>query len=132
MDPSFLHTIITEILEELMHSDVDAISFYRYESHLTFENGNKLSFSAQFRFAEERLLPEAAVFDFPLVESKLVRILGHQVHQVSCDSKGTIQLNFSNGDALIVFGDGPYEAYCISTHGKEYVFGDGTFSVIDR
>jgi hypothetical protein len=82
--------------------------------HLSFENGSKLSFSAPFRFAEGQLLSDAPVFEFPLSESTLVRVLGCQVSQVKCDADGTLELRFANGDALIVYAnDSAYEAYTL-------------------
>ena len=102
--------------------DVDAISFYRYEAHLAFENRSRLSFSAPFRFAERQLLSDAPILEFPLSESKLVRLLGCQVSEVKCDTDGTLELRFSNGDVLIVYANDPsYEAYTVSIGGKEYV-----------
>lgn len=105
-----------------MHNDVDSICFYRYEGYLTFENRNRLSFSAPFRFAERQILSDAPVFEFPLAESKLVRVLGCQVSQVKCDTDGTLELRFSNGDVLIIYANDPaYEAYTLLIDGKEYV-----------
>lgn len=111
-----------EIFQGIKGSDVDAISFYRYEVHLTFENRNRLSFSAPFRFAEGQLLSNAPIFEFPLSESKIVRVLGCQVNEVKCDTDGTLELWFSNGDVLIVYANDPaYEAYTLSIGEKEYV-----------
>jgi hypothetical protein len=111
-----------EIIQCLMHSDVDSVCFYRYEGHLTFENKNRLSFSAPFRFAEGPILPDAPAFEFPLSDTNLVRLLGYQVSQVKCDADGTLELRFSNGDVLIVYANDPaYEAYTLFIDGKEHV-----------
>jgi hypothetical protein len=111
-----------EVVECLMRSDVDSVCFYRYEGHLTFENRNRLSFSAPFRFSEGQPLADAPILEFPLTESKLVRVLGCHVSQVECDADGTVELQFSNGDVLIVYANDPaYEAYTLLIDGKEYV-----------
>lgn len=110
------------IFNGLKGSDVDVVSFYRYESHLIFENRNRLSFSAPFRFSEGKDLPDASVFEFPLAESKLIRVLGCQVMEVKCDTDGTLELRFSNSDVLIVYANEPaYEAYSVLIGEKEYV-----------
>jgi hypothetical protein len=79
-----------EIFHGVEGSDVDAVSFYHYEAHLTFENKNRFSFSAPFRFAEEKLLSAAPIFEFPLSETKLVRVLGCQVSKVTLDADGRL------------------------------------------
>ncbi len=110
-----------EIIKGIEHSDVDSVIFHRYVAHLNFENENRLSFSAPFRFSNSQLLPDSPVFDFPLSESKLVRVLGCQVSEVKCDTDGTLVLWFSNGDVLIVYANDPaYEAYTLQIDGKEY------------
>jgi hypothetical protein len=111
-----------DVFKALMGSDVDSICFYRYEGHLVFENRNRLSFSAPFRFGERRSLSDAPVLKFPLLESSLNRLLGCQVTHVNCDTDGTLELRFSNDDVLIVYGNDPaYEAYTVLVGGKEYV-----------
>ena len=110
-----------EVLHGIENTDVDAVSFYRYEAHLTFENRNRLSFSAPFRFSGEEFLFETPVCRFPLTESSLVRVLGFQVRDLKCDTDGTLDLRFSNGDALIVYANDPaYEAYTLLVDEKEY------------
>ncbi len=110
-----------EIFHSIERSDVDAVSFYRYEAHLTFENGNRLSFSAPFRFTEGEILSDTPILEFPLSESKLVRLLGCHVSEVKCDTDGTLGLRFSNGDLLIVYANNPaYEAYTLRVDGNEY------------
>jgi len=109
------------VFDGLKGSDVDAISFYRYEAHLTFENRNRLSFSAPFRFSEGRHISESPFIRFPLSESKLIRVLGCQVSEVKSDTDGTLELRFSNGDVLIVYANDPaYEAYTVLIGEKEY------------
>lgn len=110
-----------EVFQGIKNSDVDAISFYRYEAHLIFENRNRLSFSAPFRFGKKELFVEAPICQFPLAESELIRVLGCQVVEIKCDTDGTLELKFSNGDLLTVYANDPaYEAYTLFVGEKEY------------
>ena len=110
------------VIQKLANTSLELVSHGQYVIHLSFENGNKLSFSAPFRFAEGLHLQDAPVIEFPLSESKLVRVLGCQVSQVQCDTDGTLELRFSNGDVLIVYANDPaYEAYTVSIDKKEYL-----------
>lgn len=110
------------ILQGIKSSDVDEVSFYRYEAHLTFENRNRLSFSASFRFSECQLIADAPIIEFPLTEANIVRVLGSQVSEVTCDTDGTLELKFANGYVLIIYANDPaYEAYTISIGEKEHV-----------
>ena len=105
-----------------MHSDLESICCGSYVVNLHFANKNYLSVEGPFRFAEGQFLSDAPVLDFPLAETKFVRVLGCQVSQVKCDTDGTLELRFSNGDVLIVYANDPaYEAYTVSIGEKEYV-----------
>ena len=111
-----------EIFNGIKNSDVDAVTFYRYEAHLTFENQNRLSFSAPFRFGMGEFLSDTSIFEFPLSESKIVAVLGCQVNAVKCDIDGTLELQFSNGDVLVIYTNNlNYEAYSLLINEKEYL-----------
>ncbi len=111
-----------EVLQKLANSSVELVSHGQYVIHLRFENGNKLSFSAPFRFAEGQLLSDAPVREFPLTDSRLVRVLGCKIGEVKCDPDGTLELRFSNGDVLVVYANDPaYEAYTVSIDEKDYL-----------
>ena len=111
-----------EVLQRLTQSDLESICFGSCVINLHFENKNYLSVEGPFRFAEGQLISETPVLDFPLSESKLVRVLGCRATQVKCDTDGTLELRFSSGDVLIVYANDPaYEAYTLLIDGKEYV-----------
>lgn len=111
-----------EIFQRLMNNELESLGFYRFEVHLDFENGNRLSFSAPFRFAEEHSLLHSALQEFPLVESTLLRVLGCRIHQMDCEKDGTLMLKFSNSDVLIVYANDPaYEAYTLFIDGKRHI-----------
>jgi hypothetical protein len=111
-----------DVIQKLANSSLELVSHGQYVIHLGFENGNKLSFSAPFRFADRKSLSDAPVLEFPLSEAKLVRVLGSQISQVKCDTDGTLELWFANGDVLIVYANDPaYEAYTLTIDGREYL-----------
>jgi len=111
-----------ETIRQLLESELDTVCYCRYMVHLTFENGSRLSLEGPFRFAQRGELSTAPVNEFPLCEPKLTRVLGCKVIEINCDTDGTLDLEFSNGDALIVYANDPaYEAYTLQIDGKEYV-----------
>src|ERR1700722_19107033 len=78
-----------EIIQRLAHSDLESICYGPCTISLSFENKNNLSFSAPFRFDAKALLPNSPLCDFPLVESRLMRLLGCNITRVNCDTDGT-------------------------------------------
>ena|SRR2546421_1520389 len=112
-----------EIIQRLMHSDLESVCFGLSVVHLSFANKNRLSFNAPFRFAEKRLLSaDSEIYDFQLSESRLMRLLGCTITEIKCEADGTLHLTFSNDDLLIVYANDPaYEAYTLSIDGNEYV-----------
>lgn len=100
--------------------EVDSVCFYRYEAHLTLENGNRLSFSARFRFGPSDQPTTLLLNDFPLRETGLVRLLGKVIEGIKCDVDGTLECSFSSGDVLVVYANDPmYEAYSLLIDGQE-------------
>lgn len=110
------------IIQRLLHCDLVTICFGSSIVNFHFENGNYLSIEGPFRFAEGRLLADAPVSDFPLHETKLLRVLNCQITRIECDTDGTLELEFSNGDVLVVYANDPaYGAYTLLIDGKKYV-----------
>lgn len=111
-----------ETIFRLRGNVLEVISFGKYTIHLGFENGNRLSISAPFRFAKKAIIPVSPVFEFPILESTLMQLLWESVADCQCDTDGTLELVFSNDDMLIVYANDPqYEAYTLLIDGKEYV-----------
>jgi hypothetical protein len=111
-----------EVLEKLKNSPLLDVSFGLYVIHLTFDNGNRLSLAAPFRFSSEEAIADAAVIEFPIRESDMMRLLSHSVRDVRCDPDGSLELSFTNGDTLIVYANDPmYEAYTLLIEGHEYI-----------
>lgn len=110
------------VLEKLKNSPLEVVSFGLYVLHLTFANGNRLSISAPFRFSSEETIANAAVSEFPMRESGIMRLLNHSIGDVRCDPDGSLELAFTNRDVLIVYANDPmYEAYSLLIDGHEYL-----------
>ncbi|HWL51138.1 MAG TPA: DUF6188 family protein [Chthoniobacteraceae bacterium] len=111
-----------DVLARLKDSQLDVVAFGRYVVHLVFENGNRLSVSAPFRFDTEAAIQDSVVDEFPLGESTLMRLLGQNVVEVACDPDGSLDLTFGNRDRLIVYANDPMsEAYTLLIDGREYI-----------
>jgi hypothetical protein len=110
------------VIQQLKQGVLESVSYGKYIIHLVLDNGNRVSFSAPFRFGPEDRLATLQVNEFPLVESNLVRVLGCPVVDVACEEDGTLRLRYSNGDALVVYANDPmYEAYTLFVEGREHV-----------
>ena len=111
-----------EIISQLAHSALVLVSHGQYVFHLTFENGNRLSVSAPFRYGARRDLANLPICDFPLSKSRIVCSLGCSVCGIQCNDDGTLEIEFDNSDVLIVYANDPaYEAYTLLVNGQEYV-----------
>lgn len=68
------------------------------------------------------MIAHAAVCEFPLCESTLLRLLGQSLDEIVCDADGTLDLTFGNHDRLIVYANDPmYEAYTLLIEGQKFV-----------
>lgn len=111
-----------EIIKGLTRSDLESLCYGLCTVSLRFENNSLMSFSAPFRFAERTALVSSPIFEFPLFESELMRVIGCQVIDLECDHDGTLGLLFSNDDKLVVYANSPaYEAYTLKIDGKKYI-----------
>lgn len=109
-------------LEKLSDGLVETVCFGQYVIHLSFDNGNRLSFSAPFRSGPIAALSESDVIEFPVSKSNLMQLIGNRVTKIECETDGTLHLQFSNDFGLIVYANDPmYEAYTLLISGKEYV-----------
>ena len=112
----------TEVVQRLVGAALELVGFGKFTVHLSFENGNRISFGAPFRFARANELSKASVIEFPLTDSNLVRALGSTVSDTACDDDGTLTLTFANADTLVIYANDPmYEAYTLFVDGRKYV-----------
>jgi len=109
------------IIDKLLNNELESIAYGRCSIHLSFSNGNLISFEAPYRFAKSNELLDSQILDFPTNSSPLMRLLGFHIKRVDCESDGTLTLYFSNDDILILYDDSPlYQAYLLKIEGKEY------------
>lgn len=110
------------VVQRLRDSVLEVLSFGKYVVHLVFEDRTRISISAPFRFSERERLVDSPVHELPLTETRLVRLLGENVVDASCDTDGTLEIQFSNGDVLVVYANDPaYEAYTLFIDGQEFI-----------
>jgi hypothetical protein len=107
-------------LTTLKGRHLELICFAAYSVYLHFENHLLITVVGAFR----HIMAGEVVGDpgrFPLSESRLMRLLTHEVKEIQGQTDGTLHLTFSNGDTLVIFGDnGPYESYHIKHGDKEF------------
>jgi hypothetical protein len=106
----------------LKQSGLDLISLGLYVINLCFSDSTRLTIYAPFRFGKNSSIISEAIQDFPLERCDLVRLLGHTVTELNCDTDGTLDLIFSNDYRLIIYANDPmYEAYLLFVEGTEYI-----------
>jgi uncharacterized protein DUF6188 len=110
------------VIERLRTGVVYSIYFGKYILHIGLESGDQISIEAPFRFGNGDSLSDSPIEEFPIQSTNLVRLLGEGIVGAKCAADGTLEIQFSNGDHLIVYAnDRPYEAYTLLVDGQEYV-----------
>jgi Family of unknown function (DUF6188) len=110
----------SEVLQQLHGKIVDCVRFANYTIQLSIDPSNGLTFTAPFRFGATTSIRQSTTNDFPVESSDLMRIVGSSILNASCETDGTLILQFSNDDVLIVDALKMYEAYTLLIHGTEY------------
>ncbi|MGC4005785.1 MAG: DUF6188 family protein [Pirellulales bacterium] len=109
-------------LQKLRNVTLESLCFGRYTVQFGFDRNYSLRIEASFRFGSHESIANSPIFDFPLQETQLVRLLGQSVVQVFCEEDATLHLRFSNNDELIVYAnDEQYEAYTFDIDGPYVV-----------
>ncbi|HEY3910081.1 MAG TPA: hypothetical protein VGM07_09335 [Stellaceae bacterium] len=86
--------------------------FAEYSVYLHFGDGTIVTVESAFEHVISGKRPHK--YSFPINDSKLMRLIAQRVEVLYAQSDGTLCLQFSNGDMLIIKGEnGPYEAYHI-------------------
>jgi len=110
------------VIATLVSRNIELISFGKYIAHLTLDNEDRISIACPFRFDLSASIMDAPVQEFPLSSSTLLRIIGISIEHAECESDGTLQIRFNNGDSLIAYANDPnYEAYTLLINRVEYV-----------
>jgi hypothetical protein len=112
----------TEIVRRFVGDTLELVAYGQYVTHLSFASGNKVSFAAPHRYGETSKVAALPICEFPLVDSQIISSLGSMIDEVRCDDDGSLELQFSSGNVLIVYANDPaYEAYTLLVDGKEYL-----------
>jgi hypothetical protein len=95
----------------LLNKDIETICFGQYQVNLHFAAGAWLQIEGEFEhYSRDGLLQRGQ--GFPIVQTTLLRLLGTTATNASFSEAGSLQLEMSNGDRLVVMGNnGMYEAY---------------------
>ena len=110
------------VIQQLRHNVVDVVSYAQYTLHIVFSTSNRISCSAPFRFGSAQDQANLPVQDFPISESCMMRAVASTIADVDCDVDGTLTLQFSNGDILVIYANDPArEAYTLMIDGSEFV-----------
>jgi hypothetical protein len=108
------------VIEGLKQGYILSVAYGKYVIHITFDNGNRVSFEAPFKFGPLEDLPNLPVIKFPISESNLMRVLVCTVTHAECEEDGTLRLHFSNGDALVIYRERTFESYSLVVDEQEY------------
>lgn len=90
---------------------VDAVTFYRYQIMLSFEDGRRIVFSAPFCFGSPSDIHSQEWAEFPIRESGVLRVLGATVADLHTDAQNQLWIDFSSGDTLLIAWMPMYECY---------------------
>jgi len=117
-----MHGLSKEVnLTFLKAKQLELICFAAYSIYLHFDDKIIITIEGAFQHSIQGNKTQSLKCTFPLVGSNLMRLLTQKVKEVRNQSDGTLELDFSNGDVLIIYGDnGPYEAYHIK-HGEHVI-----------
>ena len=104
----------------LKSKDLILVSFAKYQVYLTFEDEIVITIEGLFRHVHGGCVDVGLENDAPVAESKLMRLIGHQIIELDLKGQGDLELSFSNEDTLLIFRDAePYESYHIRWAEKE-------------
>ena len=99
---------------------LELICFAIYQVNLHFDSNVLITIEGAFEHhVQGEALAESG--QFPLSTSRLMRLLEQHVREFQSKQDGTLTLEFSNEDKLVIHGDnGPYESYHI-IHGGQVI-----------
>jgi len=108
-------------LKFLLGKTVELVCFAAYSLYIHMNENIMITVESSFRHLRDGDESQSSEEAFPLSQSTLMRLLGNSVNSVHGKDNGTLRLDFSNNDVLIIYGDnGPYEAYHIK-HGDSVI-----------
>jgi hypothetical protein len=100
----------------LKGKELEMICFAAYSLYLHFANEIIITIEGPFQHQSKADTSPAAFNDFPLRDSNLISLLNHTVDDVHREKDGTLRLEFSNHNKVVIAGQiGPYESYNITS-----------------
>ena len=106
----------------LHNSRLEVVSFSENTVFFGFDKNVSITVNSSLRHRRKLGDENATVQRVPLLESRLMELLGHLVTHVQADANGTLTAIFENGHMLEVFDDSTnYESYTIND-GEHEIF----------
>jgi hypothetical protein len=112
------------VLELLNGKQLEMLCFAPYSLYFHFSEHIMLTIEGEFQHVfRENGKKKLQQYLFPITTSELPRLLSEQVQSVEmASSDGSLQLRFSNGDRLTIYGgSSPYESFRIKHNGAELI-----------
>ena len=94
---------------------LEMVCFTKNSMYLHFSNEIMMTVEAPFLYESAADEHKSGWLEFPVVESKIMRLLGCEVALASVGEDGTFTLYFVGGDRLSVSEIKDYESYRIKT-----------------
>jgi uncharacterized protein DUF6188 len=105
-------------LSFLKGRELEMICFSAYSLYLHFPNEIIITIEGPFQHQSTTDTTPAAFRNFPLRDSNLISLLTHRVDDAHRKKDGSLQLEFSNGNTIVIAGQaGPYESYNVTSRG---------------
>ena len=109
--------ITKEKLSFLRGQEVEMVCFAIYSIYLHLSNNVIITIESPLRHYCAGESGEGRIDDFPLSESKLMRLLSCKVTEFQIENNVSLVLFFSNGDKVIIIPRKGYESYHIKHDG---------------
>lgn len=106
----------------LQGSVLDLVCFSENTVSLSFSREVSITIESCFVHSDQHGYGDGQQIDVPVIESRLMQLLGASILLASADADGTLRLKFSNGHTLVCLDDSPrYEAYRINIGNEEII-----------
>jgi hypothetical protein len=101
---------------------LEQVSFSANTVHLSFDNDISITIEASFTHSMPGDTDRSERSSLPILESRLMQLVGQSIQAAQASSDGTLTLTFGNGQALVCYDDTPqYEAYCLKLGDDEII-----------
>ena len=101
---------------------VEQVSFSANTIYLSFEEDYTITVESSYEHEVVRGSSEPVRSTVPVVESRLMKLIGQSVTVATVERPGTLVLEFEDGQIFRCFDDSPmYESYHINCDGREII-----------